>query len=127
MKHLALLSLFALFALTSLSAADPVEVDAEKATELLATDEKVTVLDIRTPEEFADGHLEEAVNIDFTGDDFETQLAKLDPAKPYLVHCASGNRSGKSMPVFEKLKFTKIYHLKAGYKGWAAAGKPVVK
>jgi len=127
MKSVATFSLFILLAFTSLSAGDPVEVDAEKASVLLASGEKVTVLDIRTPEEFAEGHLKEAVNVDFTGDNFESQLAKLDPAKPYLVHCAAGGRSGKSMEVFKKLKFTKIYHLNDGYNGWSDAGKPVVK
>ena len=55
------------------------------------------------------------------------KIAKLDPEKPYLVHCAAGGRSGKSMELFKKLKFTKIYHLADGYNGWADAGKPVVK
>ncbi|HRQ90977.1 MAG TPA: rhodanese-like domain-containing protein [Bacteroidia bacterium] len=112
-----------------LVAADPVEVDVEAAAALLASDagEPVTVLDIRTPEEFADGHIEDAVNIDFTGDGFEAQIAKLDPSKPYLVHCAAGGRSGKSMKIFEKLGFSKIHHLVDGYNGWEDAGKPVVK
>lgn len=113
--------------LSSLTAADPVDVSVDKAAELLASDEKVTVLDVRTAEEYAEGHLEGAVNADFTGDDFEARVAKLDPTKPYLVHCAAGGRSGKSMKIFKKLKFTKIYHLEDGYNGWTDAGKPVVK
>lgn len=123
-----LLSLFLASSLVSaLSAADPVDVPVDKAAELLASEEKVTVLDIRTPEEFGDGHLKDAVNLDFNGGDFEAQLAKLDPAKPYLVHCAAGGRSGRSMELFKKLKFSKVYHLKEGYNGWVDAGKPVVK
>lgn len=122
------LPLLALFLfLTPLSAAEPVDVDVEQAAALLASGEPVTVLDIRTPEEFAEGHLKGAVNLDFKSDDFEAKLAKLDPAKPYLVHCAAGGRSGRSMKLFGKLKFTKIHHLKEGYNGWADAGKPVVK
>ena len=127
MKIPSLLALTAALGLTSLNAADPVDVTVDKAAEMLTSGEKVTVLDVRTPEEYADGHLKDAVNVNFNGGDFEAQIAKLDPAKPYLVHCAAGGRSGKSMELFKKLKFTKIYHLVDGYNGWADAGKPVVK
>ena len=120
------LALVAAFGLTALNAADPVDVTIDKAAEILASDEKVTVLDVRSPEEYADGHLKDAVNVNFNGGNFEAQIAKLDPAKPYLVHCAAGGRSGKSMELFKNLKFTKIYHLVDGYNGWADAGKPVV-
>jgi hypothetical protein len=127
MKALSLLALVTLLGLFNLSAADPVEVTIDKAAEVLASGEQVTVLDLRTPEEYADGHLKDAVNVNFNGGNFEAQIAKLDPAKPYLVHCAAGGRSGKSMELFKNLKFTKIYHLVDGYNGWADAGKPVVK
>jgi len=127
MKALSLLALVTLLGLFNLSAADPVEVTIDKAAEVLASGEQVTVLDLRTPEEYADGHLKDAVNVNFNGGNFEAQIAKLDPAKPYLVHCAAGGRSGKSMKLFKDLKFAKIYHLVDGYNGWADAGKPVVK
>lgn len=127
MKSLSLLALIASLGLTSVMAADPVDVSVDKAAELLASGEKVTVLDVRTPEEYADGHLKDAVNVNFNGGDFEARIAKLDPEKPYLVHCAAGGRSGKSMELFKKLKFTKIYHLVDGYNGWTDAGKPVAK
>jgi phage shock protein E len=127
MKSLSFLAFVAALGLTSLNAADPVDVTVDKAAAMLASGDKVTVLDVRTPEEYADGHLKDAVNVNFNGGDFEAQIAKLDPEKPYLVHCAAGGRSGKSMELFKKLKFTKIYHLADGYNGWADAGKPVVK
>ena len=127
MKTLPLLAFAAALGLASVHAADPVDVTVDKAAAMLASGEKVTVLDVRTPEEFSDGHLKDAVNVNFNGGDFEAQIAKLDPSKPYLVHCAAGGRSGKSMELFKKLKFTKIYHLVDGYNGWADAGKPVVK
>lgn len=102
-----------------------IEVDGAKASEVLASDPAITIIDIRTPEEFAEGHLKGAVNIDFTADDFEARLSELDRDRPYLFHCASGNRSGKSLPIFEKLKFTRLYHLNTGFKGWVADGQPV--
>lgn len=110
-----------------LAAAEPTDVDVEKAAALLAGDPSITVIDVRTPEEFAEGHLKGAVNLDFNADDFEEKIAKLDPSKPYLVHCAAGGRSGQSMEIFEKLKFSRILHLSPGYRAWVEAGKPVEK
>ena len=91
------LALVAAFGLTALNAADPVDVTIDKAAEILASGEKVTVLDVRSPEEYADGHLKDAVNVNFNGGNFEAQIAKLDPTKPYLVHCAAGGRSGRGL------------------------------
>lgn len=121
------LAVLALLLTSFLSAAEPVDVDVEKAAALLASEETMVVVDVRTPEEFAEGHLPGAVNIDFNGDDFEAQIAKLDPAKPCLVYCAVGGRSGLSLETFQKLKFAKVHHLADGYKGWTATGKPVTK
>ena len=48
-----------------------------------------------------------------------------DRDKSYLVHCASGGRSTRSLSVFEELQFKQMYHLEAGINGWIAAGQPV--
>ncbi|MAS96689.1 MAG: rhodanese [Verrucomicrobiales bacterium] len=104
-----------------------VDVDAAAADKLLKDDSEVVVVDVRTPEEFKEGHLKDAVNIDFKNENFESELEKLDPDKTYLVHCRSGSRSGQSLAVFEKLNFTKLYHLTPGYNGWVDAGNEVVK
>jgi rhodanese-related sulfurtransferase len=110
---------------------DPVtHLDAEKAGKLLAEDDearKPVILDVRTPDEFAEGHLEGAKNIDFNAKDFAERLGKLDKEKPYLVHCRSGGRSGRSLATFEKLGFKKLYHLDGGILAWEDAGLPVVK
>jgi rhodanese-related sulfurtransferase len=101
-------------------------VDA-KAAEKLVKEGKVTVVDVRTVNEYKQGHIAGAKNIDFTENDFESQVAKLDKSKPYLVHCASGHRSTNSLETFKKLGFKSIYHLDGGLKAWEAAGKPVTK
>ncbi|MGI8603830.1 MAG: rhodanese-like domain-containing protein [Verrucomicrobiales bacterium] len=87
----------------------------------------ITVLDVRTPEEFASGHLEGAINIDFKHPDFEKQVAQLDKNRPYLVHCGRGTRSAKARDRMKELGFTKIYHLNGGAEGWQKAGGPMVK
>lgn len=112
---------------TLMLAADPAKhVKADEAAKIIA-DGKVAVIDVRTPDEFKEGHIKGAKNIDIMSKDFEAQLAKLDKTQPTLVHCQAGGRSTRALPVFEKLGFTNLIHLDEGFGGWEAAGKPVVK
>jgi phage shock protein E len=108
-------------------AGDVTHVDAKQAMELLKKEEKPKVLDVRTPEEFAEGHLAGALNIDFLKSDFAEKVAKLDKDQPFLVHCRSGGRSTKSLATFEKLGFKNIIHLDGGMNAWTEAGGEVVK
>ncbi len=97
------------------------------AAENLVKEGKVTVLDVRTADEYKEGHIAGAKNIDFTENDFEKKIGDLDKSKPYLVHCAGGGRSTNSLEDFKKLGFQSIYHLDGGFRAWQAAGKPVEK
>ena len=101
--------------------------ESPQAASILKRFPKLIILDIRTPREFAEGHLKGAKNIDFFEEDFAAKVDKLDRKKGYLVHCASGGRSGKSMKLFKEKGFTTIYHIADGYKGWVAAELPTVK
>ena len=85
------------------------------------------IVDVRTPEEFADGHIENAVNIDFRSKGFKDKVVKLDKDKTYLIHCRSGNRSRGALDVMTELGFTEVYHLSAGIIGWQGAGLPIAK
>jgi rhodanese-related sulfurtransferase len=76
------------------------------------------VLDVRTPAEFAGGHLPGAVNLDIQSHDFETRLTGLDRGKTYLVYCRSGNRSTKAVQAMERLEFPRVLHMRAGMIGW---------
>lgn len=103
-----------------------VQVDAARAATLL--DEgpaDLVVLDVRTPEEFAAGHLPGAINVDFYASDFADQLDRLDKDVPYLLYCRSGNRSGQTMPILEDLGFSEVYELAGGILSWEAAGLPL--
>ncbi|MBC8001160.1 MAG: rhodanese-like domain-containing protein [Opitutaceae bacterium] len=86
----------------------------------------VVVLDVRTAKEFSEGHLANAVNLDFYAPDFAQQLGKLDKSKTYLVHCAAGGRSAKACTTMTQLNFTNAVNLEGGYKAWVQAQKPVV-
>ncbi|MEO6789968.1 MAG: rhodanese-like domain-containing protein [Ornithinibacter sp.] len=85
-----------------------------------------TVVDVRTPAEFADGHLPGAVNIDISGPDFARQLTGLDPSAPYAVYCRSGNRSAAALAQMASVGFTAGYHLGGGVGAWTAAGGELV-
>ena len=97
------------------------KVDASTFSEKLQTLEDVQLLDVRTPEEFAGGAIENAININFYGDDFDAQLAKLDKQKPVMVYCQAGvpeGRSGQTMAKLKEMGFQKVYELAGGYGGW---------
>lgn len=100
-------------------------VDAHQAAKLLQENKKIIVLDVRTADEFAAGHIAGATNLDFHDAGFEKKLAALDKKKSYLVHCAAGGRSAKSRDLMKKLQFESIYHLDGGLKAWEKAGKPI--
>ena len=109
-----------------ISLGDVSTISVEQAVAKLKKDPKIVVVDIRTPEEFASGHIEGAINIDINSDDFAKDLAKLDRKKTYLMHCQSGGRSSASIPVWERLDFEKVLHLSAGTLGWAKEKQPLV-
>ena len=102
-------------------------VSPDEAEKLLKDNPKVVVLDVRTPEEFAKGHIAGAKNVDFKAADFAEKVSALDKGKTYLVHCGSGRRSTKSLEVFQAQNISSILHLNEGFKAWEAAGKPVEK
>ena len=85
-----------------------------------------TIIDVRTPQEFAQGHLPSAVNIDVSSPDFAARLATLDPNAPYAVYCHSGNRSGVAVAAMAGQGFTDAYHLRGGITAWQRAGGDVV-
>ena len=106
------------------------DVSADKTLELIeenAENSDFVILDVRTISEFRDGHLENAENLDFYADTFKDELGKLDKNKSYLIYCASGNRSGKSLKIMDEMGFAKVYNMLGGFKGWSGKGLPFVK
>ena len=91
---------------------------AIEAAKILKDNPNAVVLDIRTPAEFNEGHIPNAVNIDYKADSFESELDKLDRDTTYLMHCRSGRRSANSFETFKKLGFKNIIHMNDGILGW---------
>jgi rhodanese-related sulfurtransferase len=88
-------------------------------------DPDVVVLDIRTPREFKTGHIRGAQLLDYYSSDFVEKLKRLDREKTYLVYCRSGSRSGKSLKIFKRLGFQRVYHLETGIVGWLKEKYPL--
>ncbi len=85
----------------------------------------LVVLDVRTPEEFSEGHLTNAVNVDFYADDFAGNLAALDKDVPYVLYCRSGNRSGTTAEQMRSLGFSEVYEIDGGILSWIDDGLPL--
>ncbi|MGZ8804328.1 MAG: rhodanese-like domain-containing protein [Microbacterium sp.] len=69
------------------------------ATSTVEISEETIIVDVRTPEEFATGHLEGAVNVDLQSGDFEGQITSLPVDGEYVVYCRSGNRSAQAVDI----------------------------
>lgn len=80
----------------------------------LRESDNITILDVRTQEEYDEGHLPDATLIDFYSTDFEEKLSTLDRNKTYLVYCRSGNRSGQTMNMMKEAGFLQVYNLSGG-------------
>ena len=88
------LALGASLALAGCATAEPVDLS-----------EDTVIIDVRTPAEFASGHLEGALNIDVQSPDFAAQIMELDPSGEYFVYCRSGNRSGQAIAQMTQMGF----------------------
>lgn len=80
--------------------------------------EGVTVIDVRTPEEFAEGHLPGAVNVDVEAASFPAQVAQLDPDAQYAVYCRSGNRSRAAIDFMTQAGVAHTVGLEGGVGAW---------
>lgn len=85
------------------------------------------IIDVRTEAEYKDGHIENAINMDyFGGEVFEKKLNQLDKNKSYAIYCRSGHRSGLAFKIMEKLGFNEVYNF-GGLEDWINAGYEIVK
>lgn len=83
------------------------------------------VLDVRTPEEYADGYIANAMNIDYRNASFEQEISKLDKDKIYYVYCLSGKRSASAKDIMLKNGFKNVVNLEGGILAWQAANLPL--
>ena len=91
------IAIFAMSSLTACSNSDPIDMTTIAA-----------VIDVRTPDEFASGHLDGALNIDIQGSAFATEIGALDKSANYVIYCRSGNRAGQAVTYMQDNGFTGV-------------------
>ena len=84
------------------------------------------VIDVRSPEEFAEGHLDGALNLNIEGASFAADIAKLDPTGTYIVYCRSGNRAGTALTAMQQIGIVNVTNLGSVAEASASTGIPVV-
>ena len=89
--------------------------------------EKVQLIDVRSPEEFNGEHLNNAVNINWSNPDFESKIKLLNKNKPIFVYCKAGGRSIKAATKLAELGFIEIYNLGGGILSWNSENLPIKK
>lgn len=128
----ALAFLLTLLLLTTATLAQTVEKDSIQVLsiakfEKLSAKRKANILDVRTPEEVAEGHLVGAKTVNFLGANFTTEVQELNKNKTYLLYCRSGTRTRKAADAMQKMGFKHVYMLDGGITAWKEAGKPIEK
>lgn len=83
------------------------------------------LMDVRTPAEFEEAHIEGCILINYQAPDFRDKLQELDKNKSYLVYCRSGMRSAGSVAEMNKMGFQDVYNMTGGIMGWESCGLPV--
>jgi rhodanese-related sulfurtransferase len=101
-------------------------VQADSLINANANNPNFTILDVRTPTEFATGHLINALNIDYFSSTFTQQINALNKNNKYLVHCKSGSRSPKAIDTMKMLGFIETYNMIGGINAWKAAGFQII-
>ena len=115
---------------SSVEASNPIlkDVSNDEFAALMASKEGALLLDVRTPEEWEEGHLEGAAHADYWGDEaaFEAAMNAIPRNRPVLVYCAGGGRSGLTAKELVAAGHQEVYNLEDGISGWEGQGLPVV-
>lgn len=104
-----------------------ISISVDQFEELMKNKAAVKVLDVRTSAEVAQGHLPDALSMDFQNNNFKNEIAKLDKRRTYLLYCKAGTRSENAASIMIAAGFTHIYSLEGGIDAWKEAGKPIEK
>ncbi|WP_281637457.1 thioredoxin domain-containing protein [Flavobacterium marginilacus] len=120
---------FIVFSCSGQTSTNVKTIDVTSYSEKIKATPNAQILDVRTPDEYAKGHIENSDNVDFLSSTFVLKTDKYDKTKPVFVYCKSGGRSAKASAKLAELGFTSIYNLDGGMLKWEAAGlaKPDTK
>ena len=93
--------------------------------EVLINENDVKLIDVRRPSEFNDGHIENAINIDYYDGNFSKSFDNLDKSQTIVLYCKSGRRSSKSAVKLVEKGFNNVYNLDGGFEAWTLKGKDI--
>lgn len=94
--------------------------------QLLKASKSPQLIDVRTPEEYRQGHLKDALNVDWNSDDFDRMIQALDKDQPVYVYCLSGGRSASAAEKMRNSGFKEVFEMKGGILAWNKSGNPTV-
>ncbi len=122
MKNIFLTFVLAVFSFSSVIAQESVSTDKSVVVidqfKSILKKQPGLLIDVRTPEEYKEGTILGAINIDFLDDNFKQEMEKLDPKQAVYIFCQSGKRSAKAHKVLTELGFENVYELAGGYSAW---------
>ncbi len=94
------------------------DITVTEAMNLIDQKADVVFLDVRTPEEIAEGMIPGAITADYRSDSFKQEISALDKSKSYIVYCRSGGRSVKASHIMSEAGFSDLMNMKGGYNSW---------
>ncbi|MCL3780091.1 rhodanese-like domain-containing protein [Prolixibacteraceae bacterium JC049] len=125
MKFLAVVAIMLLSVSVSWAKRTGKDIDVKTFKQKIAKKE-IVLVDVRTAKEFAEGHIEGAMLVNFYGTNFERNITAISKKTPIYVYCRSGNRSGKAMQFLLKKGYKRVFNLVGGFKAWEEAKNGVV-
>ena len=119
-----LLLMVAAFSCKKAAQNEVIMISAEEMQVLLEL-EDIQLVDLRTPEEYKTGFIEQSQNIDYTSPTFEDDISKLDKSKPVIVYCKAGGRSSRCSKKLKEAGFEKVFDLEGGIAEWKFSGNEI--
>jgi rhodanese-related sulfurtransferase len=93
---------------------------------LIRNSSNLVIIDVRTPQEYQSGRLDEAINLDYYSHGFLNNLTSLDKNSTYLIYCRRGIRGGLALGIMRDLGFKEVYNIAGGLTQWAQEGRPMI-
>ncbi len=107
-----------------------ITIDPKVAYEIIkknSGNKNFVIIDVRQPNEYNEGHIRNAILINYYSKNFKEEIAKLDRNKTYVIYCRSGSRSGRTLKLMKQLQFKRVYNIYGGIMNWKREKLPVVK
>lgn len=121
-----LLSILSLLSCNSTTAQGVKNITTDEFVEAIKNSDKKIILDVRTPEEFANSHIDGAINMDIRSEDFNQRIAKLDKDQPVYIYCLSGGRSSNASNILANNGFKTVNNMLGGISKWSGENKPTI-